>query len=70
MSALEVHEPPELATAGRRYDGNHTGGAGCPTPDGLGAVGGGAHADHEHVIVIEMARRARLLAALVKEHVR
>ncbi|MEU8271920.1 M20/M25/M40 family metallo-hydrolase [Sphaerisporangium sp. NPDC049002] len=47
-------------------DGNFTAGAGCPTLDGLGAVGGGAHAAHEHVIVEEMPRRAALLARLVE----
>ncbi|MBP2707032.1 M20/M25/M40 family metallo-hydrolase [Microbispora sp. RL4-1S] len=45
-------------------DGNFTAGAGCPTLDGLGAVGGGAHAAGEHVVVAEMPGRARLLAAL------
>ncbi|WP_330166846.1 hypothetical protein [Streptomyces huasconensis] len=66
----EVHEPPELAAVGRPYDGNHTSGTGCPALHGLGTVGGGAHADHEHVIVAEMVPRIRLLAALVEEHVR
>jgi glutamate carboxypeptidase len=47
-------------------DGNFTAGVGCPTLDGLGAVGGGAHAAHEHVIVEEMPRRAALLAGLVE----
>ncbi|TMR09002.1 M20 family metallopeptidase, partial [Nonomuraea zeae] len=37
-----------------------------PTLDGLGAVGGGAHADHEHVIVAEMPRRTALLRALIE----
>ncbi|MGW6056723.1 M20 family metallopeptidase [Streptomyces sp. NPDC055189] len=55
------------AAVGGASDGNFTAGLGCPTLDGLGAVGGGAHADHEHVIVAEMVPRARLLAALVQE---
>ncbi|WP_055701253.1 MULTISPECIES: M20 family metallopeptidase [Streptomyces] len=55
------------ASVGGASDGNITAGLGCPTLDGLGAVGGGAHADHEHVVVAEMAPRARLLAALVGE---
>ncbi|MFS1301246.1 M20 family metallopeptidase [Streptosporangium longisporum] len=50
---------------GGASDGNFTAGAGCPTLDGLGAVGGGAHADDEHVIVAEMPVRARLLAGLI-----
>lgn len=37
-----------------------------PTLDGLGAVGGGAHADHEYVMVDAMAERAHLIAGLVR----
>lgn len=48
-------------------DGNITAGVGTPTLDGLGAVGGGAHADHEHVSVEEIPARTALLAALVAE---
>ena len=46
-------------------DGNFTAALGIPTLDGLGAVGGGAHADHEHVIVDTMPDRAALVAAIV-----
>lgn len=48
-------------------DGNFTAGMGIPTLDGLGAVGDGAHARHEHVVIDEMPRRAALLAALVRD---
>jgi glutamate carboxypeptidase len=48
-------------------DGNFTAAIGVPTLDGLGAVGGGAHADHEFVLVDTMIDRARLLAAIVVE---
>ncbi|MFG2077739.1 M20 family metallopeptidase [Nonomuraea maritima] len=54
------------AAVGGASDGNFTAGVGCPTLDGLGAVGGGAHADHEHVLVAEMPRRTALLRALVE----
>jgi len=46
-------------------DGNFTAGIGVPTLDGLGAVGDGAHAAHEHVIAAELPRRAALLAGLI-----
>jgi glutamate carboxypeptidase len=46
-------------------DGNFTAARGVPTLDGLGAVGGGAHADHEWVDVAEMPVRAEFLARLV-----
>jgi glutamate carboxypeptidase len=51
---------------GGASDGNYTAGAGCPTLDGLGAVGGGAHADSEHVVVAEMPGRTALLTGLVR----
>ena len=47
-------------------DGNFTAALGVPTLDGLGAVGGGAHADHEHLAGRHDAReRARLIAGLI-----
>lgn len=46
-------------------DGNFTAAVGVPTLDGLGAVGGGAHAETEHVIVATMPERARLVAGIV-----
>jgi glutamate carboxypeptidase len=60
---------PALARAavGGGSDGNFTAGVGTPTLDGLGAVGGGAHADHEHVLVGELVGRTALVAALVVE---
>ncbi|MFD7894538.1 M20 family metallopeptidase [Streptomyces sp. NPDC059743] len=54
------------AAVGGASDGNFTAGLGVPTLDGLGAVGGGAHADHEHVVVAELPRRTALLAALIE----
>jgi glutamate carboxypeptidase len=53
------------ARVGGASDGNLTAGVGTPTLDGLGAVGGGAHAPGERVVVAEMPRRAALVAALV-----
>jgi len=47
-------------------DGNFTAALGIPTLDGLGAVGGGAHADHEFVLVDTMVQRAELLAELIR----
>jgi glutamate carboxypeptidase len=51
---------------GGASDGNFTAALGVPTLDGLGAVGDGAHADHEHVRISAIAPRtawfARLLA--------
>ena len=52
---------------GGASDGNFTAGIGVPTLDGLGPVGGGAHADDEHVLVASIAPRTTLLAALVAD---
>jgi glutamate carboxypeptidase len=48
-------------------DGNFTAGIGVPTLDGLGAVGDGAHARTEHVVVASMPERAALVTALVRD---
>ena len=52
-------------TVGGGSDGNLTATCGVPTLDGLGAVGDGAHSEHEHVLVKTMPMRAALLAALL-----
>lgn len=58
--------PPLTGVAvGGASDGNFTAGVGTPTLDGLGAVGGGAHADDEHVLVERIPDRTALLRALV-----
>ncbi|MFD9130308.1 M20 family metallopeptidase, partial [Kitasatospora sp. NPDC059571] len=51
----------EGRTVGGGSDGNFTAALGVPTLDGLGAVGGGAHADHEYLVVGAMAERAHLI---------
>jgi glutamate carboxypeptidase len=54
----------ETSTGGGS-DGNFTAALGVPTLDGLGAVGDGAHARHEHILIPELPRRAALLAGLL-----
>ncbi|MFF1834668.1 M20/M25/M40 family metallo-hydrolase [Streptomyces sp. NPDC058231] len=56
---------PGSAAVGGISDGNLCAAAGAPTLDGLGAVGGGAHAEHEWVDLARMPERAALVAALV-----
>ncbi|MDP9799733.1 glutamate carboxypeptidase [Catenuloplanes nepalensis] len=58
--------PPGVAVGGAS-DGNLTAARGVPTLDGLGAVGGNAHAEGEWVDLSAMPGRAALLAALVSE---
>ncbi|MFF4190123.1 M20 family metallopeptidase [Nonomuraea sp. NPDC001831] len=59
--------PLTSVAVGGASDGNFTAGTGTPTLDGLGAVGGGAHADDEHVLVAQLPGRTRLLTALVAD---
>jgi glutamate carboxypeptidase len=53
-------------TAGGASDGSLTSRI-APTLDGLGAVGDGAHAAHEHVVLDRLPERAALLASLLLE---
>jgi glutamate carboxypeptidase len=55
------------AIVGGASDGNFAAAAGARTLDGLGCVGDGAHADHEHIVVSALPERTALLAALVQE---
>ena len=57
--------PLDGVAVGGGSDGNFTAAAGVATLDGLGAVGGGAHADHEWVDVSTMPQRSLLLAGLM-----
>jgi len=63
--AQQVLPGVEGKAVGGGSDGNFTAAIGVPTLDGLGAVGGGAHADHEYLLVNTMAERALLVAGLV-----
>lgn len=54
------------AAVGGGSDGNFTAGLGIPTLDGLGGVGDGAHAVHEHILISELPRRAALIAGLIE----
>jgi len=58
----ELHE----CAVGGASDGNLTAAAGIPTLDGMGAIGDGAHADHEWVSISGMQARSRLLAGLLQ----
>jgi len=63
--AAELGFELDEASTGGGSDGNFTAALGIPTLDGMGAVGEGAHAAHEHVIVEHLAPRTALLAAML-----
>ena len=54
----------EAATGGGS-DGNFTAALGIPTLDGMGAIGEGAHAAHESVVIEHLVPRTALLAAMI-----
>lgn len=54
----------ETATGGAS-DGNFTSALGIPTLDGMGAVGEGAHAKHESILIEHLAVRTALLAGML-----
>jgi len=61
-----IHALYAVAVGGAS-DGNLTAGIGVPTLDGLGAVGGGAHATDEHVVIEHIPHRTALVALLIKD---
>jgi glutamate carboxypeptidase len=52
-------------STGGGSDGNFSAALGIPTLDGLGAPGGGAHAEDEHILIDSLPQRAALLTALL-----
>jgi glutamate carboxypeptidase len=63
--AKEMGLPLEESMTGGGSDGNFTAALGIPTLDGLGAVGEGAHAPHESILIDRIADRTALLAKLI-----
>jgi len=63
--AREIGMELEESLTGGGSDGNFTAAMGIPTLDGLGAVGEGAHAANESLLVDRMADRTALLARLL-----
>jgi glutamate carboxypeptidase len=61
---MDLGDLPGVSVGGGS-DGNFTAAIGTPTLDGLGAVGGGAHAEGEWVQLDAMPERAALVAALI-----
>ena len=64
--ALELGFEVAEGSSGGASDGNFTAALGIPTLDGLGPLGDGAHAVHEHIVVDEFPRRAAMLARLIE----
>jgi len=63
--AAEMGFVLDEAATGGGSDGNFTAALGIPTLDGMGAVGAGAHAAHEHVVKKHLLERIALLAGMI-----
>jgi glutamate carboxypeptidase len=63
--AAELGVTLEESSTGGGSDGNFTAALGVPTLDGLGAVGEGAHASNESILINRIADRTALLAKLI-----
>jgi glutamate carboxypeptidase len=63
--AAELDVQLEESSTGGGSDGNFTAGLGVPTLDGLGAVGEGAHATNESILIDRIPDRVALLAMLL-----
>jgi glutamate carboxypeptidase len=63
--AAELGFALDEAATGGASDGNFTAALSIPTLDGMGAVGEGAHARHESVLVEHLAPRTALLAGML-----
>jgi glutamate carboxypeptidase len=63
--AAELGVDLKEAATGGASDGNFTSALGVPTLDGMGAVGEGAHARHESILLEHLAPRTALLAAML-----
>ena len=64
--AAEVGFDLAEQAVGGGSDGNFTAALGVPTLDGLGVDGAGAHAEHEHIVIADIPRRAALLTRLLQ----
>ncbi len=69
--AAEIGAPQVgQASVGGASDGNFAAATGARVLDGLGAVGDGAHAPHEQILLSSIPSRVKLLTAFIKELIR
>jgi len=64
--ASEIGFDLKEGSVGGGSDGNFIAAFGIPVLDGLGVDGAGAHAEHEHIIISDIPRRASLLTRLIE----
>ena len=71
MVAMEIGMAPiGCASVGGASDGNLAAATGVEVLDGLGAIGDGAHAPHEHILASSVPARIQLTESFIKELIR
>jgi len=63
--AAELGFVLDEAATGGGSDGNFTAAIGVPTLDGMGTIGAGAHAAHEHIVRSSLMERTAMLAGMI-----
>ena len=63
--AAELEFVLDEAATGGGSDGNFTAAIGVPTLDGMGTIGAGAHAAHEHIVRSSLTERTAMLAGMI-----
>jgi len=66
LLASDIGFDLQEGSVGGGSDGNFIAALGVPVLDGLGVDGAGAHAEHEHIIITDIPRRAALLTRLIE----
>jgi glutamate carboxypeptidase len=64
--AAEIGFELEEGSVGGGSDGNFVAALGVPVLDGLGVDGAGPHAEHEHILISDIPRRAALITRLIQ----
>lgn len=67
IAQRELGRRLEHAPSGGGSDASFTAGIGVPTMDGLGAVGDGLHAHHEHILIDSLPERAAVCAGMLRD---
>jgi glutamate carboxypeptidase len=62
----DLGSPIETQAVGGASDGNFIAALGLPVIDGLGGIGAGPHARHEHITVSGLPRQTALMAGIVE----
>ncbi|GAB94186.1 glutamate carboxypeptidase [Kineosphaera limosa] len=66
-AAADLDETVDSRAVGGASDGNFVSALGLPVIDGIGGIGAGPHARHEHITVKGLSRQTALMAAVAEQ---